>query len=191
MSKGLSWQDWHVPLSRGNITLREAYDGLQALGAKPAEIPLMVRLVENPKYEIPGLDPFHGRVDLHKHDLIHIVLGRGLLAEDEAFVVGFTMGSTNRVTTTEERLYTLVSRYLYPKVYRFNDRCIAIFKDATKLGYISDCVPLNEADLDSYLDSSLEDVRRALRIETDLLLAYYRIEQRRYPGVKACQRLLE
>jgi hypothetical protein len=189
MSTTLSWKDWHVPLSRGDMTLREAYDGLQALGAKPVEIPLMVQLVENPKYEIPGLDPFHGRVDLHTHDLIHIVLGRGLLPEDEAFVVGFTMGSTNRVTTTEERLYTLVSRYLYPKVYRFNDRCIAIFKDATKLGYISDCV--DEADLDSHMDSKLEDVRRTLRIESDFLMAYYRIENRRYFGVKACERLLD
>jgi len=56
------------------------------------------------------------------------------------------MGSTNKVTTLEENLYGLVSKYLYPKVYQFNDDEIRIFKDATKLGYISDCEPLDQVD---------------------------------------------
>ena len=57
-----------------------------------------MRLLENPKYHLPGVTLFHGAVDLDMHDRIDIALGRGLLtAIDEAFTIGFTMGSTKRV----------------------------------------------------------------------------------------------
>ena len=85
-----AWEEWHIHFSQDQITLREARASLEALGAKQNEIPLMVQLVENPRYDLPGLDIFHGKVDLKRHDAIHILLGRGLLNKDEAFVIGFT-----------------------------------------------------------------------------------------------------
>ncbi len=185
-----SWRQWHIPLSRGDVTLAEALTNLQALGAKQAEIPLMVQLVENPEYDLPGGDLFHGRVDLRTHDLIHIILGRGLLMNDEAFTIGFTMGSTNRVTTTEEVLYTLISKFVYPKVYQFDAEAIRIFRDATKLGYVSDCTPLDQVDFDPLMDQTLEEARKTIGIEADLLKAYYAIEQRRCPDDRASSRLL-
>ena len=172
------------------MTLREAHASLSALGAKQEEIPLMIQLVENPRFNIPGFDIFHGAVDLRTHDYIHILLGRGLLPKDEAFVIGFTMGSTNKVTTLEENLYALFSKHFYPKVYQFDDEAIRIFKDASKLGYISDCDPLNRVDYARCLDWSLGRIRDAIRLERDLILAYYRIEQRRHPDSQASRRLL-
>ena len=35
--------------------------------------------------------------------------------KDEAFVIGFTMGSTNRVSTTEEKLYSFFAKYSLPQ----------------------------------------------------------------------------
>jgi hypothetical protein len=186
----ITWEDWHIPFSRDQITLREAKESLSALGAKQEEIPLMVQLVENPRYDIPGVDFFHGAVDLAAHDSIHILLGRGLLPKDEAFVIGFTMGSTDQVTTMEENLYALFSKHLYPKVFRFQEEEIRIFKDATKLGFISNCRPLDKIDYTQYLDVTLRDMRQDIGLESDLILAYFRIEQRRYPDSKASQRLL-
>ena len=191
MSDPVSYKDWHLPFSRNEITLRAARESLSALGAKQEDIPLMVQLVENPRFDIPGFDIFHGAVDIATHDCIHIILGRGLLPKDEAFVIGFTMGSTNKVTTLEEKLYALASKYLYPKVYQFNDEAIRIFKDAVKLGFISDCQPLDQIDYDQYLDWKLRDVRQDIGLEEDLILAYYRIEKRRHPDSKASQRLLD
>jgi hypothetical protein len=185
-----AWMDWHIPFSRDQITLREAKKSLAALGAKQEEIPLMIQLVENPRYAIPGLKFFHGAVDLATHDSIHILLGRGLLPKDEAFVIGFTMGSTDQVTTMEENLYTVFSKHLYPKVYRFKNEEIRIFKDATKLGFISNCKPLDKVDYNKYLDWKLADIRREIGLEDDLILAYFRIEQKRYPESKATKRLL-
>jgi hypothetical protein len=190
MNSPVSYKDWHIPYSKDDLTLRQARASLAALGAKQEDIPLMVQLVENPRYDIPGIDIFHGAVDIQTHDAIHILLGRGLLPKDEAFVIGFTMGSTNKVTTLEENLYALVSKYLYPKVYQFDNEAIRIFKDATKLGYISDCQPLDSIEYDKYLDWKLRDIRQEINLESDLILAYYRIEQKRYPKSKASRRLL-
>ena len=190
MNAPVSYKDWHIPFSKDELTLREARASLSALGAKQEDIPLMVQLVENPRFDIPGIDIFHGAVDIKTHDCIHILLGRGLLPKDEAFVIGFTMGSTNKVTTLEENLYALASKHLYPKVYQFDDEAIRIFKDATKLGYISDCQPLDRIDYAKYLDWKLRDIRHDINLEGDLILAYYRIEQKRYPKSKASQRLL-
>lgn len=190
MSEAITWKDWHIPFSRDQITLCEAKESLAALGAKQEDIPLMIQLVENPRFDIPGVDFFHGAVDLATHDSIHILLGRGLLPKDEAFVIGFTMGSTDQVTTMEENLYSLFSKHLYPKVYQFGDEEIRIFKDATKLGFISNCRPLDKIDYAKYLDWKLADIRSDIGLEGDLIQAYFRIEQRRYPAAKASQRLL-
>src|SRR5690242_17976449 len=100
---------WFVPLSCRDTTLGAAARELAAIGNAQGEVPFVVQLVENPRYDIPGFDVFHGATTLKTHDYIHIVLGRGLLPKDESFVIGFTMGSTDRVSTTEERLYAFFS----------------------------------------------------------------------------------
>ena len=183
-------RDWHLPLSRDDQTLRQAHAQLAALGATQKDIPFLVQLVENPKYDIPGFDLFHGATDLVAHDRIHILLGRGLLAKDEAFVIGFTMGSTDRVGQTEERLYGLFARYLYPREYRFSESDLEVFRDAVRLGFVSDCTPLDTVDFEALLDLPLRAARESIGIEPDLLRAYYAIERRRYPDSFESQRLL-
>ena len=182
---------WHVPLSQATTTLRQAYASLKEIGLRQQDVPLAVQLVENPRYDLPGIDIFHGATDLETHDLIHIILGRGLLRKDEAFVLGFTMGSTNRVSFAEERLYTFFAKHIYPEGFRFDDEDVAVFKDAVRLGYISDCVALGGVDYRNHLDQPLGAIRQALGIEEDLLRAYFAIERRRYPAAVESQRLLD
>src|SRR5262245_11870133 len=184
-------RDWFVPLSCADRTLGEASASMRAIGLKQEEVPYIVRFVENPKFDLPLLDIFHGATSLETHDCIHIVLGRGLLPKDEAFVIGFSMGSTGKVSTTEEFLYGLFAKHLYPRAYRFTDDDFRVFKDAVRLGFISDCRSLCEADYACYLDMRLRHVREALGIETSLLKAYYAIEKRRYPDAHECRRLLD
>ncbi len=185
-----SWKDWHIPYGSDALTLRAARDSLTALGGRQEDVPLMVQIVENPRFDLPGFDLFHGAVDLATHDCIHILLGRGLLPMDEAFTIGFTMGSTDKVGALEERLYALISKHLYPKSYRFGEEDLRVFKDAVRLGYISDCQPLDKVDYRKLMDRPIRDVRREIGIEGDLILAYYRIEKLRYPDSRASQRLL-
>lgn len=185
------YSDWHIPLSRQAITLAEALQSLSRVGAAPQEVPLMVRLVENPAFKLPGFTLFHGAVNLETHDAIHILLGRGLLPEDEAFTIGYTMGSTKKVAAHEKELFALISKYLYPAEYKFNQRCIQIFKDAVHLAQLSACQALDSIDFNRYLSWTLDDVRRELGIEIDLLKAYFNIEKNRYPDSPGSQRLLD
>ena len=185
-----AWRAWHVPLSRAGMTLAEAHRTLQPFALQQREVPLLVQLVENPRFDLPGVEIFSGATDLRKHDYLHILLGRGLLPKDEAFVLGFTMGSTNRVGEMEERLFTLIARYAYPKTYRFDDEDVAVYKDAVRLAYVSDCHPLAGVDFKPMLDWPLGRIRREVGVEEDLLRAYYAIEARRYPQSVESQRLL-
>ena len=64
MNETPNYAFWHVPLSRGSMTMREAAADLARISvAAPEDIPLMVRLAENPKFNI-----FHGSVTLATHD---------------------------------------------------------------------------------------------------------------------------
>ena len=185
-------RDWFVPLSRTQITLREAEATLGGIRASADDIPFIVRLVENPALDLPFVDVFHGATDLPTHDYLHIILGRGLLAKDEAFVIGFTMGATDNVGRGEEFLYGLFSKYFYPEKYRFDDEDLRVFRDAVRLGFVSDCTPkLCATDFSGYLDMPVGRVRNALGIEEDLLRAYFGIEKRRYPESFESKRLLD
>lgn len=191
MSSLISYKEWHNPLCRDRLTLQEVHASMSQAGAGQDEIPLMIQLVENPAYKIPGFTLFHGAVDLVQHDYIHIMLGRGMLEMDEAFTIGFTMGSTKKVTTTEEQLFTLIAKYLYPTVYQFGEQEIAVFKDAVRLAYISGCLPLDEVDFKPYLNLPIRTIRKKIGLETRLLRAYYEIEKKRNPDSPASQRLLD
>lgn len=183
-------QEWFIPLSRKTQLLDDAYQEMQSIALAQECIPTIIQLIENPKYELPGLEIFSGATDLKTHDYIHILLGRGLLPKDEAFVLGFTMGSTNRIGQIEENLYGLFSRYLYPKEYRFSKEDFQIYKDAVRLGYISDCMPLNTVDYPSLHPLTLQNAREKIGIESDLLSAYFQIEAKRHPDCMESRRLI-
>jgi len=183
-------QSWFSPLDRADSRLGEIYRSLKAIGLDQSEIPFLIQLVENPKFDLPGIDIFHGATDLRTHDYLHILLGRGLLAKDEAFVIGFTMGSSNRVHSTEEWLYGLFAKHLYPEPYRFTDDDLHVYRDAVRLGFVSDCRPLASVDFEPMLEMTLREIRAELGLETDLLRAYYAIEKRRYPDCLESQRLI-
>jgi hypothetical protein len=186
MNESPPYASWHIPLSRGSVTMRQAAASLARFGAAPEDIPLMVRLAENPKFNL-----FHGAVTLETHDHIHAILGRGLLAKDEAFVVGFTMGSTHRLGASEEKLFELIAEHLYPGVYRFSKDDVHTFRDAVRLAFVSDVAALDRVDYTPRLDAALSEVRAELGVDEPLLRAYYAIEKRRYPASPESQRLLD
>ena len=86
--------NWHIPLSTTGLTIEDGLDSMGGFKLEAEDVPFIIKLVENPKYDI-GL--FAGNVSLYNHDCIHLLLGRGLRVKDEAFVIGFTMGSTKKI----------------------------------------------------------------------------------------------
>ena len=95
--------NWHHPLSKGSDKLTDVLNGMQDFKLCPEDVPLIIKLTENPKYFTSKL--FTGAVDLFTHDCIHVVLGRGLLPKDEAFVIGYTMGSGKKMSRWRRNLF--------------------------------------------------------------------------------------
>jgi hypothetical protein len=97
---------------------------------KKEDISWLVWLIENPK------SPFHlhGAATLHDHDHIHVLLGRGQANDDEAFVIGFTMGNDDRTKSWESKLFKFIFRWLYSKSERFTKKQLKIFDSGFKYG---------------------------------------------------------
>ena len=97
---------------------------------KQKNISWLVWLIENPK------SPFHlhGASTLHDHDHVHVLLRRGQANDDEAFVIGFTMGNDDRTKSWEAKLYKFISRCLYPKAEQFTKNQLKIFDSGFKYG---------------------------------------------------------
>ena len=83
---------------------------------EPTSINWFVWLIENQKSPIS----LAGAVDLYNHDIIHIILNRGMDVKDEAMVIGFTMGNSESSSGLSKWLFLLCARLLYPDGYRFS-----------------------------------------------------------------------
>jgi hypothetical protein len=185
-----SYKDWHIPYTRNDITLQQALDSVSKVRAEAIDSLLMFKLAANPKLTHSGLEIFHGALDVTQHDSIHILLGRGLLNIDAAFTAGFTLGSSKKVQRPEQSIFALVAKHLTPDVHEFAEQEMAVFKEGIRLAYISGCSPLDQFQFSEWLDQPIGTVRDAVGIEDELMLAYYAVEQRRYPRSLASQRLL-
>ena len=98
---------------------------------EPSTIHWFVWLLENPKSPVS----LTGAIDLYNHDIIHILLDRGMLNRDEAMVIGFTMGNSETTSSWVRWLFEFCARYLYPESYRFNEYDLLEFERGFAYGY--------------------------------------------------------
>jgi len=180
-------EKWHIRLGR-TITLSEAKGSMKFFALAQEDVPLIIKLTENPKYFTSRL--FTGAVDLFAHDCIHIVLGRGLLVKDEAFVIGYTMGSAKKMKRWRRNLFMWICKNLYPEGYRFGEEERFVFYNGVMAG--SRCeADLTKVDFKALLDRDLEltEIRRLLGIDGNLLRCYYCTEKRLFKD-RESQRLI-
>ena len=182
-------QVWHIPFHQDLLRLRDALASVPP-PANLSRVPLMLRLQRDPDLSFLGQLVFKAGLDQHQHDCIHILLGRGLLPMDQAFVLGFTLGSSKKGSLPEHKLRAEVGRHFNKNVPLFSEAENAVFKDGIKLSYLSFCAPLENFDLTPWHDLSLRELRQAVGLEPELVLAYYAVERHRYPHALASQRLL-
>lgn len=150
------------------------------------EVPLIIKMVENPNYKTSRL--FGGAVDLFTHDCIHVLLGRGLLPKDEAFVIGYTMGSGKNMKRWKRNLFMFFSKYLYPKEYKFGEEERFVFNMGVMAG--SKC-PTNLAKINfnKYSNKQIRTLRKELKIDVDFLEKCYKLEMKCFDS-KESQRLI-
>ena len=178
--------EWHIPLSTTGLTLKDGLDSMGGFKLEAEDVPLIIKLVENPKYDI-GL--FAGNVSLYNHDCIHLLLGRGLRVKDEAFVIGFTMGSTKKMWRWRRNLYMFCAKYLFPKGYKFGEEERFVFNMGVMAG--SQCsADLSKADCFKLKNFKIDYVRKLLNIDKKLLKYCYEVEKKCFPDSPESQRLL-
>lgn len=140
-------------------TLARVYD--RSEGDEQADIPFVVRLLENPASPIA----LPGKINLRNHDYLHILLGCGQSAEEEAFVVGFTMGNDPKTNSLHVALFKFVAQFLYPIPYRFSKHDQKVFDAAFHYGRRLKTRSLNQFDFESHQHETLATLRQKLGID--------------------------
>jgi len=130
------------------------------------DISWIVWLFENPKSPIA----LHGAASLYTHDHIHLLLDRCTNKEDEAFVIGFSMGNDEKTTKFDVWLFKFISRYFYPEDYRFDATHMKIFEMGFNFGRSRKFKNITSVDF-SKLDPrmNLSRVRKIFDINEDEL----------------------
>ena len=126
---------------------------------EPSTIHWFVWLLENPKSPIS----LTGAIDLYNHDIIHILLDRGMLNRDEAMVIGFTMGNSETTSSWVRWLFEFCARYLYPESYRFNEYDLLEFERGFAYGYTRSRRNIHLVKFDVQRD--IEEIRKEWGIE--------------------------
>ena len=177
---------WHPKLSHSNRKLNSVLKQMDSFKLCQENIPLIIKLVENPNYNTSKL--FGGAVDLFTHDCIHVVLGRGLLVKDEAFVIGYTMGSTKKMKRWKRNLFMFVSKYLYPEGYKFREEERFVFNMGVMAGSLCP-TDLSQINFKKYLNRQIKTIRKEVAVDVDFLEKYYSIEKKCFDSTES-QRLL-
>lgn len=184
-----SLQNWHIPFHQDSLSLREALATVPTTDTQAA-LPVMLRLQRDPDLSFLGQRIFKAGLDRTRHDSIHILLGRGFLSLDQAFVLGFTIGCSKKGSIPEHKLNGELGRHFFRQGPLLDEVEIAVFREGIKLAYMSFCAPLETFDFTPWLDQTLSELRAAVGLDADVLLAYYAIEKHRHPHSQASQRLL-
>ena len=142
-----------------NITLKSVYQEMNL--DNQSDIPLIIRLLENPSSPIA----LPGKISLHNHDCLHIILGLGVSAAEEAFLIGFTMGNDDRTKIWHVRLFKFIARFVYPLQYRFNHQHLNIFDLGFEYGKTLKYRNLNQIEIDRFYDLTIQELRELFDID--------------------------
>ena len=182
----LLWDEWSPGLDTDVMTLREV---LQTMPASDAtSVPEIIKKYENP--ESPHALP--GAISLARHDCIHVLLGRGLHVQDEAFIIGATMGAASDITDAIVDFFIHVSTTEYPKHWKFEEEHIASYR--LGVGFAVDNLPGKDLHLipleeEPWQSKKVAEARRDLGISKHELRSYFRKASLLVPGTRATMRL--
>lgn len=182
----LEWNEWQPGLDTDEMTLGDVLASMPKSDANA--VPEIVRRYENP--ESP--EAFPGSITLARHDCLHVILGRGLHVQDEAFVIGATMGSASDITGEILDRFIEISTTLYPPVWRFKPEHIPTYR--LGVGFSLDNLAGKDLHLTPFeapenLAKSVKSLRDDLGLVKAEMRAYYRKEELLVPGTRATRRL--
>jgi len=181
----MAWRDWFPGLDNDDVIIQTVYDGMPRNDQK--EIDKIVQIFENPSspYALTGA------VDLFRHDCIHIMLGRGMLPQDEAFVIGYTMGTAKeRISWKHAECFKMVSKVVYKQPYTFTESQLIAFDLGFSLGIIDHSHCIYNFPFEKHMYKTLGELRTILQIDKDLLRMTYKTETKFLPDTPESRRLI-
>lgn len=179
----LIWHEWTPGLDNDHQTLGEVMDTLPGLEA--SKVPWIIRLFENPSSWLA----FPGAITLARHDAVHVLAGRGLMNQDEAFVIGFTMGAAKNLKNWQVPLFEWIACTLYKPPYRFTKAESTAYRLGVAEGFSQGCADLHDFPFEDYMNVPLKDLRKQLGIDRNRLYSVYAYEKILLPDTKASKRL--
>lgn len=177
------WLAWFPGFSSSTRLVRDVIDSMPSV--PDVAIPAIIRLVENPKSWIA----LPGAMSLHNHDILHVLLGRGLQDQDEAFVLGFAMGNTKKRLTVRKWLFRWIVSHLYPEPYRIKKELLAAFEQGFQCGHDTPGENIARRDLTAFLDMSIDRARSELGIDPERIRSALIAERLAIPLTMASLRL--
>ena len=115
-----------------------------------------VWLLENPKSPIS----LTGAIDLYNHDIIHILLDRGMEVRDEAMVIGFTMGNSETTSSWVRWLFEFCAKYIYPEGYCFDEDDLLEYEKGFAYGYTRPRRNIHLAKFDCCMKKTIVKIRK-------------------------------
>jgi hypothetical protein len=184
--KLLKWNEWSPGLDTDDLTIKQVLATMPR--SDPEDVPEIVCKYENPD----SPDCFPGAISLERHDCLHALLGRGLHVQDEAFIIGVTMGAASDITSELIEKFIHISTTDYPEAWRFQEAHIASYK--LGIGFAEDALKNKDLHLIPFeksplLDKTVKEVRDSLGLIKEEMRAYFRAEEILVPGSRATRRL--
>lgn len=144
---------------KSNLTLKKSLQNIN--GDEQSAIPFPVWFLENPD----SICPLPGKINLYNHDCLHILLDRGISIVDEAFVVGFTMGSDVKTNRFHLAIFKILSNLFYPQQYRFSQEQFKLFDLAFNYARKLKIKNINHIDFKIYEDKTVGELRQLFGID--------------------------
>lgn len=177
------WGLWYPGLENDDRSMQDMLDTLP--GVSESALPQEIQLLEDPKSAIA----LPGAVSLDWHDAIHVLLGRGLLDQDEAFVIGFTMGNASsfrqeNATTLRNALCTT-----YPEPFRVHGPKLLAFDLGVEAGRVIGVPDLADQKGRFSNQETLRSWREHFGISKEMLRSFYARESLTIPRTLESARL--
>lgn len=177
------WGMWYPGLDNEDATMGDILQSLPGVG--DAALPREVRWFEDPASSIA----LPGAVSLEWHDAIHILLGRGLLDQDEAFVVGFTMGNSSSFCNEDAVTLRNAFAHAYPEPYRVHGMKLSAFDIGIEAGRAIGKPDLADQEGKLSNNATLRRWREHLGIPKELLRPFFVRESLMIPRTLETARL--
>ncbi len=157
-----------------DATVGEILDTLPGLDSE--DIPAIIRAFESPTSPLR----LPGACSLEQHDVLHVLLGRGLVDQDEAFVLGFSAVADPRFSVEDIQRYKMAFS-LYPEPFCIRGGDLLAFDLGVKAAQRMSLRGIMEIDVATMRPVPVAEARKQLGIDKEVLYEIYEQERQLIP----------